>query len=212
MPNWCYNTLEIEGDKEELKRFIEFAKTDDNDLDTEKFIPYPQKFKIMDKEDSNKSFNLNRYDDKDKELLVDGLNGYDWACKNWGTKWGICSASLNTTIEQLEKNEGQTVCYSFETAWSPPLPVILKMSEMFPKLHFHLEYEECGCDFEGDLECENGEVTLDDHRKYTHSCEECGLKDVSVTYDEQDESTLCPKCRMTPLQKIVDEKLESIKK
>ena len=82
---------------------------------------------------------------------------------------------------------------------------------MFPKLTFELEYEEGGSDFEGTYQCENGEVTLDDQRKFRNTCDDCGFKDEEVEYDETDEQTLCKKCRMTPLQKIVDEKMESIK-
>jgi len=49
--------------------------------------------------------------------------------------------------------------YSFECAWSPALPVILKMSEMFPKLKFDLSYEEEGRGFKGKFVCKNNKVS-----------------------------------------------------
>lgn len=46
---------------------------------------------------------------------------YDWCCEHWGTKW----------------NAGDTCIFdddevSFETAWCAPIPVIKKLSEMYP--------------------------------------------------------------------------------
>lgn len=137
MPNWCYNIMTIRGDKKELKRFKEFSKTENhtenNLLDTNKFIPYPQKFREMDKKDCNNSFNV-----KKKEELVDGMNGYDWCCCNWGTKWGICRASIRKETDKM-------IVYDYDTAWSPAIPVMMKMSELFPKLTFEFDIS-----YEGD--------------------------------------------------------------
>lgn len=47
---------------------------------------------------------------------------YDWCCTNWGTKWNAYS----------NKQEDEDTI-SFETAWSNPEPVMLKLSEMYPE-------------------------------------------------------------------------------
>lgn len=47
---------------------------------------------------------------------------HDWCCKNWGTKW---NAYANE-----QENEDTII---FDTAWSNPEPVMLKLSEMYPK-------------------------------------------------------------------------------
>lgn len=47
---------------------------------------------------------------------------YDWCCNNWGTKWNAYSN---------EQEDEDTI--SFETAWSNPEPVMLKLSEMYPE-------------------------------------------------------------------------------
>ena len=44
---------------------------------------------------------------------------YDWCCDNWGTKWNAYSN---------EQEDEDTI--SFETAWSNPEPVMLKLSEI----------------------------------------------------------------------------------
>lgn len=46
---------------------------------------------------------------------------YDWCCYKWGTKWNAYSN---------EQEDEDTI--SFETAWSNPEPVMLKLSEMYP--------------------------------------------------------------------------------
>lgn len=48
---------------------------------------------------------------------------YDWCCDNWGTKW---NAYCDDVIDD------DTI--SFETAWSAPLPILLKLSETYPEL------------------------------------------------------------------------------
>jgi len=54
-------------------------------------------------------------------------NWYDWKCKNWGTKWNSCRFS------EGEDEEGR-YAISFDTAWSPPIPIWEKLGEMFPSL------------------------------------------------------------------------------
>jgi hypothetical protein len=47
---------------------------------------------------------------------------YDWAVKHWGTKWNAYDVKrLNETTVR------------FDTAWSPPIPVIEALSRKFPK-------------------------------------------------------------------------------
>ena len=55
----------------------------------------------------------------------------------------------------------------FGTAWSPPEPIVKKLSEMFPALTFKLEYEESGYAYYGFFDCENGEVVRDDSYNIT---------------------------------------------
>ena len=105
----------------------------------------------MDKKDPNKSFNINK---EEKELLVNGLNGHGWCCKHWGTKWGICEGNVDS--EGVDRGN---INYCFDTAWSPPIPLIKKMGELFPDLMFSLEYSEPGMNYEGRFVMEKGKVT-----------------------------------------------------
>ena len=42
MPNWCDQELFITGEKKSLDKFVEFAKSEERELDHEKFIPMPE--------------------------------------------------------------------------------------------------------------------------------------------------------------------------
>ena len=55
---------------------------------------------------------------------------------------------------------------NFDTAWSPPKPIIERVSEHFPELTFDLRYFECGMGFNGQLVCERGEVLGDEVGPY----------------------------------------------
>jgi hypothetical protein len=88
----------------------------------------------------------------------DGYNdgGYDWCIRNWGTKWGFCHSKL------IESNfDTGRLFYSFDTAWSPPTPLIFKMSQMFPHLIFTLKYWECGSAYKGTYIVHNGVIIKD---------------------------------------------------
>jgi|GEM_PF-2285151 len=188
MANYVYGSLEITGDKKELLKFKEFAKGEEaffdsyntpkkwdiskTDLDMNKFIPYPEKFKKIDEDNykySEKVKEVKKKVEAGKKKLTpeereianelaicelegnpmpyqtDGYNsgGYEWCSKNWGTKWNFCDVTLD------EKNGN--LLYTFSTAWSVPFPVLIKMSKVFPNLTF---------DYYGDEESEEFEIGL----------------------------------------------------
>ena len=167
MPNWCDCDLRVyigqykQAKKSKLlKEFKEFAKTKKKLLDENKFIPYPEKYREMDKR-ARKLGEFGGVTKKGEEIR-DGFNngGYEWCYENWGTKWGIVDAQL------LDEQLDYTLFYNFRCAWAPPLPVILKMSEMFPKLRFELRYFECGMGFNGLYVCVAGKVVENEEGKY----------------------------------------------
>jgi hypothetical protein len=59
---------------------------------------------------------------------------YDWNVANWGTKW-------DAHRPQVERSDG-TVAYVFDTAWSPPLPVVERVALLFPTATVRLDYQE----------------------------------------------------------------------
>jgi len=75
---------------------------------------------------------------------------YEWSIHNWGTKWNGGQASFDRQPEQLD--------ITFMTAWSPPEPVILAMSQRFPSLEFELRFYELGAAYQGLQRCRGGEL------------------------------------------------------
>lgn len=73
----------------------------------------------------------------DEELLK-GEDWYSWRVENWGTKWEGYDGRFSY----------DRTAFSFETAWSPPIPVIKKLAELTGGT-FVLQYIEEGCDFCG---------------------------------------------------------------
>ena len=48
---------------------------------------------------------------------------YDWRLDNWGTKWDIYETHCN-------RIDANTLSMTFYTAWSPPIPVFDKLTDM----------------------------------------------------------------------------------
>jgi len=156
LPNWCEGDLKIVGRKADLERFKNYANSESSCLDHNKFIPYPEKWELMDKiYNSIKDFSKEPRDILGREIH-DGFNhgGHDWCRKHWGTKWGIC-------CPELVRETSRSLFYRFETAWSPPIPIIKAMSKKFPTLRFTLKYYESGMAFKGVYIVKAGKVIKD---------------------------------------------------
>lgn len=175
MPNWVRTNLHISGDKNEIKKLVEAVKSIDgkSDFDFNRIVPMPEELDITESTFgmqgmqyiilmANGSFILSESDKKLKHIMEerkkDNPNEYDecielgkqymtnivkygfptwynWCRCNWGTKWNCCDVDFDGICN-----------YSFSTAWSFPLPIIEKLSEMFPELEitFWFADEDCG--------------------------------------------------------------------
>lgn len=138
MANWCFNELAISGVAAERAAFVARAGTD---FEFGAFIPYPYEFGKLD--DAAAEWDkANRVNGKLRDGVTwserpkDGFSqgGREWCCRNWGTKWGAHGVTLT-------EQDNRTV-YRFDTAWTPPLPVIRQMALEFPRLTFAMEYKE----------------------------------------------------------------------
>jgi len=181
MPNWCENELYVSGRKEDLQRFKEKAKGKNGDLDFNSFVPYPEEWRKLDEAywggwEKLRELNdkLERAESEEEKQRIrkeieevrknmpekDAYNqgGYEWCCERWGTKWNAVRVDL------IERK--RSLVYIFDTAWSPPIPVVRKMSEMFPNLLFTLKYWEGGVGFKGVFKVKGGEVLRDETTSY----------------------------------------------
>jgi hypothetical protein len=79
-------------------------------------------------------------------------NWYDWSIVNWGTKWNSYDNEYHESLPT--NNDIFETRISFQTAWSPPIPVILKLSQMFPENVFILKW------YDEDIGHNTGRITF----------------------------------------------------
>jgi hypothetical protein len=204
MPNWVYNGLTIEGKPDSVKQLMEqmnqpFVRVHDNwNIKTQQFekqqVTYPNPvfafWNII------KPTNMEAYDGpqpKNKDLaeamMFASDHWYDWNVRNWGTKWDVAVSSVDThpdtTVEDTVNGENHVVHYNFQTAWSRPMPALLKLSEQYPDLLFTLSYEE-ETGWGGELEILRGTVISES--EYDNMCRNC-----DATYTDED-IVVCDDC------------------
>jgi hypothetical protein len=68
---------------------------------------------------------------------------WGWCVENWGTKWNAYSVGEPELL-----SDRATI--RFNTAWSPALPVIARLSELFPSVELTLRYFDEGWSFAGE--------------------------------------------------------------
>ena len=145
MPNDCSNELVIKGTKQTLDKICEkHIKSEryGSSLDFDTILPYPQECKEADRKAGEEA--------KMESVFSD--IGYRWRVDNWGTKW----SSYNGDHRFFSDTE---LYLTFDTAWSPPEPVVIELAKMYPDAEFILDYREEGMNFYGRMVCKDGAVT-----------------------------------------------------
>ena len=144
MPNWVFNHLTIDGSKEDIakvkaqvgavvKRKYKGVDEVDEKIDEEpifsfmNILPPPE-----DKLDEYHA--VHGYANGEKTGDTE-YNWYNFNVREWGTKWDARDVDL------LEEHK-TSLHYKFDTAWSPPTPVIEKLAQQNPNLNITLEYRE----------------------------------------------------------------------
>lgn len=156
MPNWTANVLDITGDEAQLKDLLSKifrVEKEESVIDFNGTVPMPKELL-----ETNRSPQDDALQSEYREKYGAG-NGYDWACKFWGTKWNAGDAC------EPEEIEGG-VRLRFNTAWCGPLEWIATTSKQYNSLKF----TDC-CQYEGSDEC---------------SRFECGFEDGVFYYNEED--------------------------
>ena len=179
MPNWCYNSLCVSGEKEILADFV--SKT---------IIPVDSENNFYEYERGRFTFNilhplpkalegttspLRKFEGEDdeqfKERMAENIrlygaeDWYRWQIDNWGTKWDASS----TCIEELDDNNFDL---KFNTAWSPPIYWFEKVIPMYPQLEFDLIFDEESQDYCGRMTGREGEIDLQVGKPYFTDHEE----------------------------------------
>ena len=163
MPNWCSNTIEIEGTKEQINAFVSFLDEQNGKEWFTFFKPTPP------------------------ELKEEGW--YEWNIENWGTKWN-CDAQDWVKVENPNADES-SVTFWFDSAWSPPT-ALYEFIEATSTLNIKASYNEGGMGFVGEFvdgvdECFNYESLEDLEDIPEHLVDEWNLAEQMEMNGEEDE-------------------------
>lgn len=87
-----------------------------------------------------------------------------WCGEHWGTKWNVTEGAAWESHPGVER-------VSFETAWSPPLPVLELLAQRFPDAEIEGEYNEPGMGFSGRFSLSGGALQEHDHFQHPEAAE-----------------------------------------
>jgi hypothetical protein len=138
MPNHITNVLRINAYKHRgapdglLDEVLEAIRSAGEPIDFDRLIPMPEALKAPNQE-----------------------GWYQWSIDNWGTKWNAYCAVAGKTDER-------TAYLHFETAWSPPLPVINALAAKYPLLDMRLIWCDEGDDKQHRIYWNDGKMESDD--------------------------------------------------
>ena len=125
--------------------------------------------------------------------LYGAINWYDWALRNWGSKW-------NGGKTEITDTENEQVILEFETPWAPPGGIIEALSKV-ADFKWIFDGENCGCCLakEGQLYTaqieptyqENDDSTVTSELTYDRRKSEDGQEEFVVTEESEiwDEAT-----------------------
>ena len=92
--------------------------------------------------DGDRNLNFNRllpepsWEEENESPKADDVvalpDWYEWHCRHWGTKWNACRTCVVVEFIELK---------SFDTAWSPPTPMLAELGARFPSLHFEGSFD-----------------------------------------------------------------------
>jgi len=185
MPNWCYNSLCVSGNKEILADFVSKTLVPRN-MSSEEEYDESHKFTFsilhpLPKALEGGTSPLPKLEGEDdtqyKERMAENVrlygaeDWYRWNIDNWGTKWDASS----TCVEQLDDTNFNV---RFHTAWSPPIDWFEKVIPMYPQLEFDLIFDEESQDYCGRMTGKDGEIDLEVGKPYFTD-----ENDNRVTYD-----------------------------
>ena len=134
MPNWCNNSIEIEGPVEKIAALWAAASAGGEGAALlNALCPMPAE-------------------------LLEGEAWYGWRVENWGTKWDIDQQGL----EFVDNEQGRArITGWFDSAWSPPVDAFQAYSNENPDVTMELQYFEPGMAFIGVWDNAGGDAYWD---------------------------------------------------
>ena len=110
-------------------------------------------------------------------------NWYDWCCRNWGTKWDITHPFISDDAEE------DSITFSFDTAWGPPIEAFRSWAERDGRVTYRLSYIETGMMFVG-WDSYDGEYFDEDQAEHSNDPDrywEMASEEFGIEPDEEPE-------------------------
>ena len=214
MPNWVFNSLTIQGPKEQVDGIKEklnspFTKQHDQ------WNMKTQQMEISETTYSNPVFAFHNIynhtqagvtDEQyiqqpprdvpiEEQMQFKTNDWYSFNVREWGTKWDVGVSDNDEypdteLLEHMSNGEDQWLVYKFNTAWSPPVPAMEKLSALVPNCVITLSFEE-ETGWGGEYEFVNGNLTAESN--YQSKCRDCDSED-TMEYCENDCGEICSDC------------------
>lgn len=136
MPNWCSNTVLINGPTAKINRIKKAIKGDGflNYLN-----PMPKVLKNTTADGSKREHLIKQTGHSD---------WYGWCTDNWGTKWEVSADWSDPVVEDMGDGESQ-LNWGFDSAWSPPIGAYEHFLAENDDVSIFATYYEPGMDFMG---------------------------------------------------------------
>lgn len=139
MPNWCAIRLTIRGPASDVTAFVSKAEGLEqhyapNDYELERIQQgFREESRVR-----NSVLSFHQLVPIPNEIMAQVYDPAGYAAEHalWGCKWGACEP------ERLPQEKLCLVTYVFQTAWSAPYQLLLKVSADFPTLLFALSFGE----------------------------------------------------------------------
>lgn len=130
----------------------------------------------------------------EEQAKYQNRNWYEWSIENWGTKWNAYDtfkygeANIDKITEENINEENNQISFTFNTAWSAPLPVYKQMSFLYPHILFDIHFadEDYGSNV-GHLTLEAGELITVSYPEPFSDEAYTLAKYLLGSYDEEDE-------------------------
>ena len=143
MPNWCSNSISIQGGSNTIRTLWEEANKEGSGL-LNAMKPMPKELEGT----TSPTPQEGQAGYKGPQPTVDGFdNWYDWRVSNWGTKWDI---DPKEGLEFTDNGDGTAqISGWFESAWAPPIEAYNTFIEDMDGCSLTADYHEPGMDFAG---------------------------------------------------------------
>jgi hypothetical protein len=180
LPNWCHNKLTIKGDPKAVEECVAGIAEPEQEPHPGGGESQPEPVAVESRATQPLDFNqivpvpvelLHALEDPRRAARA-SWDAWEWAMEHWGAAGNAVFAGVGFALAVDEEVEVPPIrtpvvasgiaFFAFETAWSPPVPVITALAAAHPILDFELVWGELGAGGAGRVIWRKGELHSDE--------------------------------------------------